>query len=131
MKDFSKYIGIEFEQRGRGPRFDCWGLAVKVLDDEFGISNLPSLASEYTESRDRAVPGLFDREIADSWRPVENPEPGDVAVFNMAGLPAHVGVMIDKKRMIHTIKGAASCIERIDSLRWKGKFEGFYRHEQK
>ena len=33
MINYSDYIGLKYECRGRGPKYDCYGLCVKVYEE--------------------------------------------------------------------------------------------------
>jgi hypothetical protein len=39
----------------------------------------------------------------------------------------HFGVMIDKRRFIHTLEKIGPMLTRIDGYWWKDKIRGFYR----
>lgn len=65
---------------------------------------------------------------AEDWQRVERPEPHDVAVFNIAGKPGHVGVCIGRGRFLHVEEGERSRIERFDSPLWGSRIEGYYRY---
>lgn len=121
-----KYIGVEFEPCGRGPRFDCWGLVWKVLTDEFGY-DVPSYDDEYEKILDRAVPRLFAEE-AKKWEQVSQPEPGDIVVLRIKGYPWHVGIVIEPGKMLHIPQNINACIEKYNGPLWKKRIEGFYRY---
>jgi len=40
----------------------------------------------------------------------------------------HVGLVIDRKRMLHVMEGINSTIEEFTGIQWKKKVEGFYRY---
>lgn len=46
------WVGREYSDKGRGPRYDCWGLVRAILSAERGIS-LPSYADAYLTASDR------------------------------------------------------------------------------
>lgn len=127
--NLNKYIGLEFEDNGRGPKFDCWGLAIRVLEDEFG-HRLPDFSDEYIHAHDTFNIPLLVAKERPKWERVETPEPGDVVLFNIGGLPVHVGVVVDKKRMLHIAKGTNACIEDFTSKKWKPRTEGFYAYSK-
>jgi cell wall-associated NlpC family hydrolase len=123
-----KYIGIPFVDHGRTREgLDCWGLAKLVLEAEFGICDLPDYTARYAHTRDRNLPQVFEEEMA-RWRAVKDPLAGDVAVLRYGGRPMHVGLVVAQNWILTISRGTASCLDRLDSPRWTGKLEGFFRH---
>lgn len=123
------YIGIPFVDHGRDRAgLDCWGLVKLVLEREFGCLGLPDFTTQYRHVRDRALHEVFADEI-EHWQRVARPEPGDVAVLRFSGRPMHVGLMLGDNVMLTIDRGTLSCVERLDSLRWTGKLEGYYRFQ--
>jgi uncharacterized protein YijF (DUF1287 family) len=59
---------------------------------------------------------------------VPEPVAGDIVVLRLNGRPWHVGLMVDKCVMLTIDRGTSSCLERLDSPRWKGRLDGFYRY---
>jgi hypothetical protein len=69
---------------------------------------------------------------ADGWRRVldNQARPGDGVVLRVMNRPWHVGVMVSPADFLHVFEGqAVSAIERVDSMRWKRRIVGLYRHE--
>ena len=126
---YSKYIGLPFEEKGRGPAFDCWGLVIHVLKQEHDISGLPDFTADYESTTDKFNIPLLTYQERQNWREVRDPKEGDVVLLNIAGRPLHVGVMIDSGKFLHVTKGINSCIERIHGSVWQNRIEGFYRYE--
>lgn len=104
---------------------DCWGLVRLFYKNEFEIE-LPGLNGYDSVKNHRAITGLVEDEKP-KWTKAERPEFGQVIVFNMAGRPVHVAILIDKYLMLHTQTGKQSCLERYQSPRWKNRIEGTYR----
>jgi cell wall-associated NlpC family hydrolase len=50
---------------------------------------------------------------------------GDVMSINIKGMPCHVGIYIDDKTFLHTMKKIGSVIDRLD--KWQKRIEGYYR----
>lgn len=121
----SKYIGIPFKPFGRTESgLDCWGLVRLFYKNEFDIV-LPGLAGYESVKDHRAISDIVETEKP-RW--VETrAEFGHVIVFNMAGRPVHVGVVIDNLRMLHIQTGKNSCLEKFRSPRWKNRIEGIYQ----
>lgn len=121
------YVGIPFVERGRDRAgLDCWGLAMLVLAERFGKKSVPDFLDKYHGTRDKSLPAIFVEAIK-RWQPVPSPEPGDVVVLKIGGKPWHVGVVIGRNLMLTIDRGTSSVIERIDSARWKGRVDGYYR----
>lgn len=127
--NLSKYIGAEFEDNGRGPKYDCWGLCIRVLEDEFGYQ-LPDFSEEYLHADDKFNIPLLVAKERPLWAVVETPEPGNVVLFNIGGYPVHVGVVVDEQRMLHIAKGINACIEKFTSKKWYQRVEGFYAYSK-
>lgn len=122
------FVGLPFVDHGRDRAgVDCWGLAKLALEEHFGIGGLPDFTSQYRHARDRALHEVFACEI-ERWQRVEIPAPGDVVVLRYAGRPMHVGLVVAPGLMLTVDRGTASCVERLDSHRWLGRIEGYYRH---
>lgn len=130
MSTYGEYIGIPFAEKGRSQKgADCWGLVKLVYSRQMGINDLPDFAEQYQHTRDKVnIPLLVDEE-KQHWQPVASPQEGDVVVFNLAGIPIHVGVMIDPGRFLHVVRGTNACIEKISSPVWANRIAGFYRYE--
>lgn len=126
--DFAKYVGIPFADHGRGASgCDCWGLVRLFYRQELGIE-LSDLGPSYRDTTDAAGMRLVHADQLACWRRVHAPQPGDVALLNVLGAPVHVGVMLDRRRMLHVQRGIDAAIERIDGPLWRNRLEGFYRH---
>lgn len=130
MRSYSKYIGVPFREKGRSmDGADCWGLLKLIYSNELGIDDLPDFADRYENTRDKFnIPLLLHIE-RQRWEQVERPQETDAVMFNLAGLPIHVGIMISEDQFIHVTKGINACIESIDSPVWANRVQGFYRYE--
>lgn len=125
--DVCKYIGLEFEDNGRGPKYDCWGLCILIFEEEFGIQ-LPDFSDQYLNAHDAYnIPLLVAKERPE-WRKVKDPKPGNVVLFNIGGYPVHVGVVVGQNRMLHIAKGINASVERFTSKKWNKRIEGFYAY---
>ena len=129
------YIGIEFENKGRGEKCDCWGLVRRVYQEQFGIS-IPSF-TEYESADDiKEVAKLIkgkEEGKGDTWQEVKEGKEvfGDVAIFRIAGAPVHIGMVIGDNKMLHVEKGIDSCIENYKNMRWTRRLHKFYRHKDR
>lgn len=128
---FNEYLGIPFEEKGRTREgLDCWGLVILMYAERLGIS-LPDLSTNYSNTLDGE--GINAAYIAEAQRKWAVVEPGqesvmDVGVFNVRGLPSHVGICIGNKQMIHIQQGIDVSIESYNHKRWCNRLVGFYRY---
>lgn len=122
------YIGIPYLERGRDRAgCDCWGLVRLVLEQQFQVS-LPSLAGDYEAVDDALTQRLIDStSAAVSAKPVTAPEPGDIAVLRVEGIPAHVGIVVGGGNLLHVRRGTESHVSRLASSVIAARLEGFYR----
>ena len=119
------YIGIPYINKGRKTEgCDCFGLVQLFYKNEFSI-DIPEHfyhASDDIESAEIALEsGKCD------WKKVTEPAYGDVIMMRVAGHPVHIGVILDSRRMLHSLKGHASVIELFDCAKWKNRIEGYYQ----
>lgn len=123
LTDLSKFVGIPYLLGGRTfGGCDCYGLAV-LLYKQNGII-LPDVE---VDSLEESTKVFIEEENRGYWAKVSTASCGSLAVFkNKAELPTHCGVMLDRRRILHTVKGSRSCIEKIDSPIWKGQLYGFF-----
>ncbi len=125
MNWVSKYIGIPYKDYASGPdEYDCWGLFVLVYKNEFGIDVNVGLP-DYFNDDDKI--SRFPITM-NNWIRVDKPEIGDGVLCMVMGKLPHCGIYIGNGKMLHTIKGISSCIERLSTAKWKSRFEGYYRH---
>lgn len=128
MSTFDRYIGLEFEDKGRGPRFDCWGLVRLFNQQEFALE-MPSYVGAYDTCMDgQEIESLMRHERETTWKPVQDGQCGDVVILRMQGRPWHCGVMLDQVRFLHIMPGINSVIERITAPLWVRRIDGIYRH---
>ena len=50
----------------------------------------------------------------------------ELARFRIAGLPRHVGLVVDTDRFLHMPSRETSCVERLSSPMWAKRIEGYY-----
>lgn len=130
----SKYERVPFVEKGRVmDGADCWGLVRIILKEERGI-DLPDYLGVYNEdfkkwSQDErtALEEIMKAEADQKWQEVTRPQPFDVILMKMKGFATHVGIVIDRQRMIHCQEGIGTSIEKFNSIRWSDNVVGFYR----
>jgi cell wall-associated NlpC family hydrolase len=129
----SDYVGLPYSVGGRSREgVDCWGLYELIFNEQSGRTipsyDGPVWGGEGATSREIA---LACAAFASRFSPVQ---PGEEQVFDgiimrLAGHPLHVGMVIEPGWMIHSIRGADSCIERYrPSMVWENRIAGFHRH---
>nr|BDD43792.1 tail assembly protein [Spirochaetaceae bacterium] len=128
-KRINQYIGIPYREGGRDlTGTDCWGLAVLVLGEVYGI-RLPSLTGEYSHDDREELERFVDTTKATVKAHVtESPEPGDLVVLKYRGRSTHIGVYVGDGLVLHNVGGThTSRIERADSPGIARRIEGWYR----
>ena len=126
---FNNYIGIPFLADGNDREgCDCWGLAVLIYKEQLNI-DLPVFAGMFVDGSLASLIRVTKhiRKIKKTWLKVNEPAPYDIILLRTGNMIYHVGVVIDKKQMLHVMEGINSTIEEFIGLQWKQKVEGFYR----
>jgi len=124
------YVGVPYKRGGRDIRagVDCWGLAMAVLNDVYGIV-LPSLSGSYSfEDRDTLETFVDQEKATVGAVPIPSPEPGDLVVLRYYGAATHIGVYVGDDLILHNVGGTHTArIERADSPGISRRIEGYYR----
>ena len=126
------YIGLPFKERGRDMTgLDCWGLVRLVLHEQLDIQ-VPSYAHYYVSSTSEKQIGPLVRRESLNWKrvAVENSACGDVLILRMRGQPMHAALVLDHQYMLHIERGINSVLERYDSMRWRNRIVGVFRHQE-
>ena len=123
------YIGLPFRLTGRDRRgIDCYGLVALVYQEVLCVT-LPDFIGRYEDARDQTRSHLFLEGCADNcWTPCERPSMFNVVVLDAHGLPAHCGIVVNDRQMLHITDAAGSCVERFDGPMWSSRIHGFYRY---
>jgi hypothetical protein len=114
-------VGKPFERGGRGPdAFDCWGTLQEVL------RRMGRKPTDFPTN-----PALLASALEDEWSEVKRELvlPGDGILLRSSdsAYQWHIGVAIDRWRMLHAREGAGICVELFDSPAYKRRVVGFYR----
>lgn len=124
--EYIDLIGVPFQYGGRGPNtYDCWGLVMELYRRR-GIK-LP----DYQSNSDTGVIAAKMAVGIQLFQPCEY-RPGAILAIRIPvgghSPVAHVGVLLDHGRFIHTWeKTAGVTIERIEPT-WKHRIAGAYRY---
>ena len=124
-----EYVGKPFAEKGRGPDgFDCWGLVRAVLAAEFGIDGLPDYVDSYTRTGDKlSVSTAVSAGLVDGWQRVDKATEGTLVILRLAGRPWHCAIAVNGEWMLHALVGSDVCLERMDSMVWSDRIEGYYK----
>jgi len=124
------YIGAEFEPQGRGPRYDCWGLCMAVLHEQFG-KTLPGFEDAYScrLGGDEVAKAITDGIPVVGALPVSYSaaQPGDIVLVRLIGRAMHTGVYVGSGALLHINKGINAVCEDLASPRLRNRIIGFYR----
>lgn len=122
------FVGVPFADHGRAGGFDCWGLARLALLSCRGI-HLPDYGNGYADMADHdGISNAIRDGLAQGWERVTDPRAFDLVIFNIAGQPRHVGLMVGPTKFLHAPEGSTSRIEHTDDRMWHKRIEGFYRY---
>lgn len=122
--DWSDYIGIPYAENGENTGLNCWELVELIMIEVFDV--MPPHYVYTGEYKD--VAPIFCSELS-AWMniPYAKREPGDLLLLNIAGYPVHLGILVSPVEMVHTLRATGSCIERINTPRWRKRISGVYR----
>lgn len=121
-----KWVGKEYADQGRGPKYDCYGLARAIYQDQYGIT-LPDYTNAYKSAEDAVtVCRAFSDGLKTGWERLQGPRVGALAIIRIAGRPWHCGVVVAPDAFIHQPDTDLSRIERLDRPAWARRVEGFW-----
>lgn len=131
----SKYLGLPWKIGGRDrDGIDCYGLVAMIYRDELGIE-IDSLTGAYASEDERALIAsvVAGQKDAGAWVPVEpgHEQEFDCVMFRYAGHESHIGVVVEKGRMIHQLLGRRSAVEPYGAGFWANMLEGAWRHKSR
>lgn len=119
------WVGIPYKEQGRSREgMDCLGLFVALHKARRDVDIPDPVASVAT-----AVARKLTDRYKHLYRPVREPQEGDVVLLRYDGYPTHIGYHLGlRNMMIHAHPALGTVVERTDSLTWKNRVEGFYRY---
>lgn len=123
------YVGTLYLDEDKGADgCHCYGLLRLVYSKEKGIE-LPAFAEVSPDAVRKIADLTHDAIDLGIWRRVQQQGEFDAALFRRGRHDSHIGIMIDRRHMLHSDREAgAAVVERIDSGRWASSLVGFYRH---
>ncbi len=121
MAWWAAYIGLPYE------RAHCWELVRRVYADRLGLI-LPTYGE--IDARDLARVARTMRDDADTgpWRVVTEPQTFDVVLLAGRSRVAHVGVMVDATRLLHTERATGCVLVQVTNPAVAGRVLGYRRH---
>jgi len=127
--NLKEYSRVPFLEKGRSKKgWDCWGLAYVLYKEALNI-NLPLYLEDYTSTGQKDVIGtLITDQLAVMWEEVKAPNEFDIVNIRLRGRPMHIGVYLGKNRFIHALENSGTVIERVDSIMWQNRIEGFFKY---
>lgn len=125
MRDLSD---IPFKEGGRSwYGIDCWGLVVLYYEQYLGIQ-LPHFSDTYyTNNLDQTKEQITSLPLHEYFETHDKGQVNDIVMVKVANRPIHVGVMIDKKHMMHCSKQSGVCVENITTVKWTNRIQQYYR----
>lgn len=127
MTDLASYVGIPYQDRAREDNLlDCWGLLCLFYRRELGIE-LPQYTVDTPDGAAHVAQLVGNTCKEPVWEPVADIQFGDVLLFRVHGLPIHCGVSVGNGEFLHSFPKRGSCLEMLDSLTWRNRFDGAYR----
>lgn len=122
-----KYIGIPYVSHGRDFNgCDCFGLVQLFLKNEYDIE-MPEINSYDDASNGAAVEGLISvHKPILAGEKKQTPQASYVALYRYRGMISHMGVCIDRHRILHIMKGINSVIVPTTHPFLRGRLEGYY-----
>jgi cell wall-associated NlpC family hydrolase len=125
------FIGIPFTHRGESFKgADCWGF-VRLFYKNWLSKYLPDLSDYYSNSDNYKSCGHVYPLAAGFFKEIKKDEfkKYDIALFRIAGVAVHVGIILDKQTFIHCWDKTGSIISRFDDLNFKNKLDSIWRYE--
>jgi hypothetical protein len=115
-----KYLGRDYET------YNCFDLVKEFYKDHYNLDLINYFEGDKIPGR-KEIESLIATNKGDFVK-VGNPKFGDVVVINLYGYSCHIGVYLGRNRLLHSVRGAGSCIDSIS--RYSKIIDGFYRHRE-
>ena len=126
-ESFKYYLDLTYSS------YDCYGLLKLFymrefsieLEDEIYITPDKRSLTEMIENRE-TYSNIVEKQ-KNNFTKVSTPQYGDVVLIRSWGIPAHVGIFLEKGHFLHTRKSTGACVEKINN--WNKRILGYYRHD--
>jgi cell wall-associated NlpC family hydrolase len=128
------YIGLPWQMLGRTREgLDCWGLVRLVLAERWGVAVPAFDGAGWTGQRKAEDIAAFARFITGhmpDWKSVGwvGRREGDGVLLRVRGRPVHIGLIVAPEWFLHILSGHNAAVERFDSIVWRDRIAGAYRH---
>lgn len=125
------YVGIPFKLHGETREgLDCWGLVRLWYREQYGI-DLPAFGDQYgreINAAERAHLAALIRGESAEWKPIRagHEARGHVVLCRIMGDESHLGIVVERGRMLHARPGTDSCVEAYTGPTWARRLAGFY-----
>jgi cell wall-associated NlpC family hydrolase len=121
---YERYVGIKWVKGGYSLKTgcDCFGLVVLAMQELFGIE-----IKDHKGSTDEGLK-LHNTitEESKKYIKMENPQAGCIVIMYNNNIAEHIGLMLDNKNVLHSIKTSSS-INNIKVLKRVFKKVEFYQ----
>ncbi len=129
-----RYLGMQFEDGGRGPEtVDCWGLVRLIYLNELHI-DLPSYGEISADDMLSVTSEIDLGKDGETWQAVEQSDlrPFDVCVMRYLGLRriGHVGIVTPYLTILHVEHGIDAVHIPLTHSTIKGRIACFRRHRK-
>lgn len=119
-KELVKYIGRPYET------YNCFDLVREFYLDHYQL-NLSNYWEGTTIPSRQEISSLVVSNKGD-FVFTTLPSFGDIVVIKLYGIECHIGIVLDKGKFIHSIRGAGSCIESLE--KYRRMVAGYYTHRR-
>lgn len=125
MIDYSRFIGLEYKCRARGPnKVDCYGLCVLVYKNILGIELPDHLEVDYNDKWYKEGKNCILDNIKNNWDRVNKPfKIHDLIVlYNGTTIfPNHTALWLGNNKILHIYESTTSHIDKYSGY-WESKF---------
>ena len=112
---------------------NCWTLLRIIYKNEFEI-DLPKYADEFAATKikeSKALGLLAELEAQSNWVQSITPKTGDCVLIRVRGSAYHVGMYIERDKVLHMLTSQPSIIEKTNSYFIGKRIIGYYRHNSR
>lgn len=129
--NLARWVGIPYGFQGRA--LDCWSLCRAFARKELG-QEFPEFMFDKSDEEAYLEAGRIhiatQAALGTHWRPVSEPDVGDVLLIRIKGHPCHCGIFVGPvdgvPTFLHTLKGRNSSLESLTF--WKQQIDAAYRY---
>ena len=134
--DVKKYIGIPYVTGGEDFNgVDCYTICRLFSKNELH-KELPDHSKLYrdgsvTKQAQDAIEQAFDeweKSLSSEWIEVDEPDIGDIIIFNFYGAPTHCAIYIGNNTCLHACEGMGSHTAQLYGSPWERRLKGIMRY---